>query len=268
MSTKCDVIAMPKGRPNSKNVFLRKAWHSYSSQDHQGGDLENDLVKEYLPLVKTVVGRIAINLPAHIHQDELLSPGLVGLLNAIRKYDPAVSSHFEAYAKYRIRGAVMDELRRMDWVPRTIHEKAKKVERAIVELQTSLKRMPEEEEIAKALELSVSDYQKLMEQIRPVTFVSIDSTHDTKKAEEYPRVHLDDETMPGPDELASKLELIESIKVKINDLPDRMRKVLAFYYYENMRLKEIAVILGVTESRVCQIHAEAIMLIRALAKDL
>ena len=183
MNTNCDVIAMPKGRPNSKNVFLRKAWQSYSSQDHQGGDLENDLVKEYLPLVKTVVGRIAINLPAHSSR-RTVSPGLVGLLNAIRKYDPAVSSHFEAYAKYRIRGAVMDELRRMDWVPRTIHDKAKKVERAIVELETSLKRMPEEEEIAKALELSVS-YQKLIEQIRPVTFVSIDNTHDTQEGEEY-----------------------------------------------------------------------------------
>ena len=180
MSTKCDVIAMPKGRPNSKNVFLRKAWQSYSSQDHQGGDLENDLVKEYLPLVKTVVGRIAINLPAHIHQDELLSPGLVGLLNAIRKYI-LLSAIILKLMLNTASGAVMDELRRMDWVPRTIHEKAKKVERAIVELETSLKRMPEEAEVAKALELSVSDYQKLIEKIRPVTFGPLTAAMILKK---------------------------------------------------------------------------------------
>ena len=267
MSPECETLETPKAASTPKTTFLRKAWQSYSCQDH-GGDLENDLVKQYLPLVKNVVGRIAMTLPAHIHQDDLLSPGLVGLLNAIRNYDPAVSNHFEAYAKYRIRGAVLDELRRLDWVPRTIHEKAKRVERTIMELEASLKRMPEEGEIAQALEISVSDYQKLMEQIKPVTFVSIHSCQDSQEGEQPSRVHLDDDTMPGPDELASKLELIESIKEKINELPDRMKKVLAFYYYENMRLKEIAVILGVTESRVCQIHAEAILLIRGLAKDL
>ncbi|MDG1891495.1 MAG: FliA/WhiG family RNA polymerase sigma factor [Verrucomicrobiota bacterium] len=248
--------------------LLRKAWASYSSQD-QGGESENALVKEYLPLVRGVVGRLAMSLPAHVHQEELYSPGLLGLLNAIRNFDPSQKASFEGYAKHRIRGAVLDELRRMDWVPRSIHEKAKKVERAITELESVLQRMPEEDEVAAALQISLKDYRKLMETIRPATFVSIHDCNDGSGSEGgFVGVHLEDADTPGPDEVTSRQELAEKIKEKINELPDRMKKVLAFYYYENMRLKEIAAILGVTESRVCQIHSEAILLIRGLARDL
>ncbi len=248
--------------------YIKRAWKSYSSNDH-GSELENDLVKEYLPLVKSVVGRLAMTLPSHVHQEDLYSPGLVGLLTAIRNYDPAQNSNFACYARFRIRGAVLDELRRMDWVPRSVHDKAKKVERVICELEATLHRMPEEEEIAKALKISIEEYQKLIETIRPVAFVSINGCNEYGGPDEpFKGINIEDEETPGPDELTSRLELIEKIKEKITELPDRMKKVLAFYYDENMRLKEIAEILGVTESRVCQIHSEAILLIRGLSRDM
>jgi len=248
--------------------ILKKAWQSYS-ENEQGSELENELVKEYLPLVRSVVGRLAMTLPSHVHQEDLYSPGLVGLLKAIRNFDPSHSTNFEGYARYRIRGAILDELRRMDWVPRSVHDKAKKVERVISELEATFQRMPDEEEIASALDISIEHYQKLMEEIRPVAFVSINGCNEYGGPDEsFKGITLEDEVTPGPDEMASKHELIDRIKDKINELPERMKKVLAFYYYENMRLKEIASILGVTESRVCQIHSEAILLIRGLARDL
>jgi RNA polymerase sigma factor FliA len=250
------------------SMFLKRAWESYTKNDH-GGELENDLVKQYLPLVRSVVGRLAMTLPTHVHQEDLYSPGLVGLLKAIRNYDASQSSAFECYARYRIRGAVLDELRRMDWVPRSVHDKAKKVERVIVELEAENHSMPEEEQIAEALDLSLGEYHRLMEEIRPVAFVSINGCNEYGGPDEpFKGINIEDDETPGPDEMTSKLELIERIKEKIEELPDRMKKVLAFYYYENMRLKEIAAILGVTEARVCQIHSEAILLIRSLARDL
>jgi RNA polymerase sigma factor for flagellar operon FliA len=267
MSPECELPDPPHAVEVEKKSLLKKAWRSYS-QSHYGAELENDLVKEYLPMVKGIVGRMAMSLPAHIHQDDLLSPAMVGLLGAIRNYDPKHRASFEGYAKLRIRGAILDELRRLDWVPRTIHEKAKKVERAILELEGKLQRMPEETEIAESLNISLGEYQKLLKEIRPVAFVSIEHCDDPRDDLNASGIVLDDESMPSPDELTSKLELIEGIKQRIEKLPQKMKQVLAFYYYENMRLKEIAAILGVTESRVCQIHAEAILLIRGLAKDL
>lgn len=268
MNAECPTMETTTIEKEQPATLVKKAWESYSSHD-QGGELENDLVKEYLPLVKSVVGRLAMTLPSHVHQEELYSPGLVGLLKAIRNYDSAQNSNFACYARHRIRGAVLDELRRLDWVPRSVHDKAKKVERVICELESKMQRMPEESEIAKALDISINDYQKLVEQIRPVAFVSINGCNEQGGPDDpFMGVNIEDEETPGPDEITSRLELIEKIKEKITELPDKMKKVLAFYYYENMRLKEIAEILGVTESRVCQIHSEAILLIRGLARDL
>ena len=144
----------------------RELWRRYAKSG-PGSDLENQLVEQFLPLVKAVVGRLAMTLPSHVNSDDLYSAGLVGLLNAVRRFDLKSGSSFEHYARVRIRGAVFDELRRLDWVPRSVHDKAKKVERVMQELSQSNGNVPTDIEMARALNLTLNQYEELIEEIRP-----------------------------------------------------------------------------------------------------
>lgn len=250
----------------SSKTSSKGLWKRYTTDDY-GTDLENDLVHKHLPLVKSVVGRIAINLPPHVPREDLHSVGMMGLLQAIRNYDPSNVASLESYARHRIRGAVLDELRRIDWVPRSVHDKSKVVQRAIAELEQSLGRVPEGHEVAKHMDLSIEDYETLVEKIKPATFVSLDSAPRPDAENDEPFA-IPDESARDPMDEAAKKEMVRIIATKLDDLPDNMRKVLSFYYYENMRLREIAEIFGVTESRICQIHSQAILSLRALVKGL
>jgi len=133
-------------------------------------------VEQYLPLVRSAVGRLAMTLPDHVDHDDLHSAGLVGLLQALRHYDPACNTSFEGYARVRIRGAMLDELRRMDWVPRTVHEKARKIQEVMAGLEQKLGRAASEEQMAKALKVTVGEYNELLDEIRPAAFVCLDAT--------------------------------------------------------------------------------------------
>jgi RNA polymerase sigma factor for flagellar operon FliA len=229
-----------------------------------GSDAEAELVEQYLPLVKTVVGRIAMGLPSHVDAEELHSVGMVGLLNAVRQFDPKGGSSFESYARVRIRGAIYDELRRLDWVPRSVHDKARKVRVVMERLQQTLGRVPEDGEMATALSLTGSEYEELMEEIRPATFVCLDAApngDDSGEGSNYESVA--DSSQPDPQEQAARHELARIIAERLEQLPEMQRKVLALYYFEDMRLREIAEVFGVTESRICQIHSQAILAIKA-----
>ncbi len=226
--------------------------------------IENQLVEQYLPLVATVLGRLAMNLPDHVDQDDLRSAGLMGLLQAMRNFDPQSGTSFETYARVRIRGSMLDELRRMDWVPRTIHEKARKVQAMISKLEQKYSRTPTEKEMAKALELSADEYSELLEEIRPAAFVCLDAVCSSENGDSGSLYEvISDGAEEGPSEETSKNELKRIILARLKDLPDMQRKVLALYYGEDLRLREIAEAFGVTESRICQIHAQAILSIRA-----
>ena len=217
--------------------------------------------------MRQVVGRLAMSMPSHVDQDDLYSSGLVGLLNAVRNFDPQGGSTFESYARVRIRGAIFDELRRLDWVPRSIHDKARKVQAVMQGLEQKLGRPAAEDEVAKALNLSPDEYNELLEEIRPATFVCLDASPVSENDDESRHDRIADESQPDPLDNTVRRELSAIIATRIKQLPEMQRKVLARYYFEDLRLREIAEAFGVTESRICQIHSQAILAIRSFLKQ-
>jgi RNA polymerase sigma factor FliA len=235
----------------------------YSRCDSTSRFSEDDLVQDNLPLVKSMVGRIAMTLPAHVDPDDLYSAGLVGLLHALRHFDPKGGSSFESYAKVRIRGAIFDELRRLDWVPRSVHEKARKVQAAIQQLEQIKGEAPSDFEVAVFMDLSIDEYERLLGEIKPATFVCLDSVL-SQDADTDSACHawIADAAQESPLDTVSRRDLSELVSQRLAELPEMQRKVLALYYYEGLRLREIAALFGVTESRICQIHSQAILNIK------
>jgi RNA polymerase sigma factor FliA len=239
-------------------------WRRYSRCD-PGSAAENSLIEQYLPLVKTVVGRVAMTLPSHINIDDLYSAGLIGLLDAVRRFDPKGGSSFESYARVRIRGAIFDELRRLDWVPRSVYNKARKVQQTLRDLAHRKGDLPTDAEMAEALDLSPRAYEELLEEIRPATYVCLDSVPNGDGENETGSCEIiADESQVNPRQRVSVREMASLVRERLQQLQEMQRKVLALYSFADLRLREIAEALGVTESRICQIHAQAILAIKAL----
>src|ERR1051325_10869473 len=244
-------------RPSAQEL-----WQRY----HKRGDThtENALVQQYLPLVRSAMGRLAMTLPEHVDQDDLHSAGLIGLLQALRNYDPSCGSSFESYARVRVRGAMLDELRRMDWVPRTVHEKARRLQEVISILEQRFGRTPTEEQVARELNITVTEYGELLDEIRPAAFVCLDATCSSDGSDGGNLYEIvADPSDSNPVEEVSRRELKRVILDRLKQLPEMQRKVLALYYGEDLHLREIAEAFGLTESRICQIHAQAILGIRS-----
>ena len=234
------------------------------SRIRPGSATEEELVNKYLPLVKNVVGRLAMTLPPHVDGEDLYSAGLGGLLSAVRQYDPNAGTAFETYARLRIRGSVFDELRRMDWVPRSVHSKARRVQAVMNEIEQKKGRMATEDEMAAGLKISLVEYHQWMEDIRPATFVCLDAAFNNEFDDSVSHYEsLADQRQEDPLDGTFRREMARVIADRLQELPEMQRKVLALYYFEDMRLREIAEAFGLTESRICQIHAQGILAIKA-----
>lgn len=253
---------------SAKQSELNEAWRLYKEQ----GDTRarDKLILAYSPLVKYVAGRMSTGLPAHIEEGDLVSYGLLGLIGALDRFDPSRNIKFETYAVSRIKGSIIDELRALDWVPRSVRSWARKVEAAVTRLENRLMRAPTDEEIAAELEVGVEDFQDILNQISCASVVALDEFWDSSGAGQD-KVNLidtiEDAGAPDPSR-AYRIQVIkETLASAIERLPERERIVIGLYYYEGLTLKEIGEVLGVTESRVSQLHTKAVLRLRGRIKE-
>ena len=241
-------------------------WQEYRKSKDQ--ELRDRLILTYAPLVKFVAGRVGASLPAHVDEQDLVSYGLLGLIGAIERFDPSREIKFETFAMARIRGAIIDELRSLDWVPRSVRSRAREIERANVALEAELGRPPSEEEMADHLGLGVEEFRDELLEIANSSVLALDDlwTFADPEGGGSQISVLDtirDPNAADPETEAQTTELKDRLADAIESLPERERLVVALYYYENLTLREIGEILGVTESRVSQLHTKAVLSLRS-----
>jgi RNA polymerase sigma factor for flagellar operon FliA len=222
-------------------------------------------VRQYAPLVKYVAGKVALGMPQNVEFDDLVGFGVFGLFDAIEKFDPGKHVKFKTYAVTRIRGAIFDELRTIDWVPRSVRQKARELEDTVRRLESSLGRAASDLEIAAAMEMEVKEFQQMMLKISGTSMLSLHDIWYT--GEDNDKISIAESIeSPGslnPDTIVEKEEIKRVIVSAIKELPEKEKKVLVLYYYEDLTLKEIGEVLEVTESRVSQLHTKAITRLRA-----
>jgi RNA polymerase sigma factor for flagellar operon FliA len=241
-------------------------WRQYKTRP---GDkaLRDRLILTYAPLVKYVAGRLGSGLPAHVDDDDLISYGLLGLIGAIERYDPDRDVKFETYAIARIKGSIIDELRAMDWVPRSVRARARDIERAIAELERKLHRAPTDEEIADKVGITTAELEDSLTDISRSSIAALDELWTVNTGGGGDQIALidtiEDSEAPDPQGSLSETEMKEAIGEAIARLPEREKLVVTLYYYEELTLREIGEVLGVTESRVSQLHTKAVLRLKA-----
>ncbi|MFC5906835.1 RNA polymerase sigma factor WhiG [Streptacidiphilus monticola] len=244
-------------------------WHAYKTTNDPV--LREQLILHYSPLVKYVAGRVGVGLPANVEQADFVSSGVFGLIDAIEKFDPDRAIKFETYAISRIRGAIIDELRALDWIPRSVRQKARAVERAYATLETTLRRTPNDPEVAAEMGIALEELHGIFSQLSLANVVALDELmHASGESGERGGSLGDtlvDPAADDPEQVAESREVRRLLARAINTLPDREKTVVSLYYYEGLTLAEIGHVLGVTESRVSQIHTKAVLQLRAKLSD-
>jgi RNA polymerase sigma factor for flagellar operon FliA len=239
-------------------------WLQYRRDRDQ--KLRDRLILTYAPLVKYVAGRLGSGLPAHVDEGDLVSYGLLGLIGAIERFDPERDIKFETYAIARIKGSIIDELRAMDWVPRSVRARARDIERTIAELEKKLMRAPTDEEIAGKLGISPDELGDSLTEISRSSIAALDElwTVNSSGGDTVALIDTIEDTQgPEPQTALAQTEMKEAIGEAISRLPEREKLVVTLYYYEELTLREIGEVLGVTESRVSQLHTKAVLRLKA-----
>jgi RNA polymerase sigma factor for flagellar operon FliA len=249
---------------NLKAIELKDLWRRYKEEEDPRA--RERLVLAYAPLVKYVAGRMSSGLPAHVEEADLISYGLLGLISSIERFEPAREIRFETFAITRIKGSIIDELRSLDWVPRSVRAKAREIERANAKLEHQLQRAPTDQEMADSLEMTVEEFQESLVRISNTSVVALDELWTVSDASGDQVSLLD--TIQDPDAVDPAQEMdITDMKDRLADaiarLPEREKLVVALYYYENLTLREIGEVLGVTESRVSQLHTKAVLRLKS-----
>ena len=236
---------------DAKKKDMQPLWLKY--KETKSVDLRNALAEHYLPLVRLVCGRLAMSLPPHLDRDDLLSSGFFGLLDAIDRFDPGRNIKFETYAGMRIRGAMLDYLRSKDWIPVSMRQRIRKYEQTVCRLENELGRSATDNELAAALNISVDDLQTLISQCNSATVIPL---------EEYLKTDAPEAVDTNPANSTELFELKDMLANAIDRLPEKERTVVSLYYYEELTLKEISLILNLTEARISQLHTKAIFRMR------
>ena len=241
---------------------------AYEQEAQRGVPLSRDeLVVSHLPLVKFIVDRIASSLPPHLDRDDLRSAAVIGLISAAERFDPSRGVQFKTFAEQRIRGTIMDELRAQDWLTRSLRDKFKRLEKEFSQLEQRLGRNPSSEEVAVAMGLELKDYFRLLEEIHLLSFVSLDDAwHDEDGAPFGLLDVLEDKGIESPQSQLIARQTVERLAEAIDALPEKERIVITLYYYEELNLKEIGAVLDLTESRISQLHSQAIVRLRGKMK--
>ena len=244
---------------------LLKQWENGSREIDPS--LREQLILEYTPLIKYIAGRLAVRLPPSVESNDLVNSGVIGLIDAIDKFDPKKGVKFRTYAEFRIRGSMLDELRSLDWVPRSLRQKMHQVDEVYARLEQKLGRSASGEEVAGELGIDVEEYYDIISQAGGVSLLSL---RDIGYASECGKERVTDYLFNGSRDdpmLHLKIKEIEEVIAgAINELPGKQRLVVTFYYYEELTMKEIGMILGITESRVSQIHTQAIIQLKGKLK--
>jgi RNA polymerase sigma factor for flagellar operon FliA len=251
-------VTITKGEKKALDGLWRRYW--------RGGKTEHrdELIVQYLYLVKFVVGRLGASLPAHVKLDDLYSSGVTGLIRAIEKFDPTKNSKFESYAILLVKGAIIDELRELDWIPRSVHQKANKIASATAALQQTLGRDPTDAELSKYLGLSEEELGELLLRVRPAILIPLNGEAYNNNDEEFTPMseRIPDVKAETSYDIADRNEFSSIVEQAVRNLPEQERQVLRLYYYEGLMLKEIGQIMQVSESRVSQIHTKALLKLR------
>jgi RNA polymerase sigma factor for flagellar operon FliA len=247
-----------------KEVELRDLWRRYKVDGDASA--RERLVVAYSPMVKFVAGRLGAGLPSHVDDADLISYGLMGLIGSIERFEPERGIKFETFAMTRIRGAIIDELRSLDWVPRSVRSRAREIEAAQAKLEHELQRAPSEAELAKRLEISEDELQTSLLEIANSSVYALDelwTVSDSSGDQVSLLDTISDPRADDPQESLASSEVKDRLTEAIASLPEREQLVVALYYYENLTLREIGEVLGVTESRVSQLHTKAVMRLKS-----
>lgn len=255
---------------NSKKLSeekLKEMWVEFV-KDRTNKPLRDKLIVQYMYLIKYVVGRLRVNLPTSISTDDIAGYGVEGLINATERYTPDKGSRFETYALMRIRGTIIDKIRNQDWVPRSARKKQKDIKVAIELLQKELGRKPTVQEIADRLELPVEKVKATINEMDSGSVVSIYDKRGDSSGEGMELIDtIQDSDSKSPEEELEEKDVKKDLSMALSRLPERERMILALYYHQNMTLKDIGAAINVSESRVCQLHAQAIMKLRNLLSN-